>query len=114
MENIRIEDIGTGMPYNTPSEDFFMELENDIISKVTILAESKRRKRINRLWLTLSTSAAVLVALFISLNTESNSINNPPSLEQEIDSYINQLSDEELDEICYELDFEDEFYNLLP
>ncbi len=127
MKNFDFEKIGKKMPYEAPSEKFFENFKSNILEQVE--AENHKPQPVKRAFTTpalrlfvplVTAAASLLIGLFafdqIDYKSVSEDVNYLASdnLDASLDSYFDNLSD---DDLAYLLDntySQDDFYLTLP
>lgn len=122
MKDFDIEKLEKRMPYSVP-ENFFEEFSAQTIAKIEAQKRRKRKLIIVRMVASCASVAAMVVIMLNVWSVNTFSINeldlNIPSSENvllssvEIDSFLNELSDEELTQLMSEVNHEEEFYDYL-
>ena len=117
---IEIEKIGRKMPYAAPSEAFFEEFKRDMMDKVATESTQQRRLTVRAIISMVAIAASLLVGLFIVDRVE-HTLSSPAehnlvseSLDDSMDSYFNNLSDDELAYLVDRSSSQDIFYLTLP
>ncbi len=117
-----VDKIGRKMPYKAPSEEFFASFKSEMMERVSKTEEIKRGKTISlRVFVPMFAAAAsLLIGLFVvdkidykSQHEDMNCLVSD-NLDASIDSYFNNLSDDELAYLLNNTSSQDDFYLTLP
>ncbi|MFI3281442.1 MAG: hypothetical protein R3Y44_05665 [Rikenellaceae bacterium] len=119
MKDFDINKIGKKMPYEAPDEKFFEEFTDDLLAKVA--PQPKRQfwlgRKLTPVW---GIAAAVAVVLSVTLNLGGdksawgNDYIISENLDESIDSFFDNLSDDELAYLLAENSYNDDFFSNLP
>ncbi|MFI3323829.1 MAG: hypothetical protein SNI45_00800 [Rikenellaceae bacterium] len=118
MKDFDLKKIGKEMPYKAPSEDFFADTTDQILSRV----EKKRPKvftlrRVLAPAFGVAASLAVIISLTFALKDDAQWNNEyliSDNLDESLDAYFGTLSDEELTYLASQSSYHDDFYDNLP
>lgn len=104
MKDIDIEKIGKKMPYKAPSQDFFDNFANEVLNTV---AERKRKKIFMR------RAMIAVAAVFMGAAAIFNFYYETEDSYAPMDNFILSMSDEDLSNLIFESQLEEEFYSNL-
>ncbi len=118
MKDFDINKIGTKMPYQAPDPSFFENFTDQLLEKVA--PKPKKQFWLGRtLTPLLGAAAAVAVILTITLNKEPqgawcNDYIISENIDESIDSFLGNLSDEDLAYLAMDSSYHDDFFTNLP
>ncbi|MFR9651017.1 MAG: hypothetical protein SNG35_03215 [Rikenellaceae bacterium] len=121
MKEFDIEDIGKKMPYNAPPEEFFVQFKERMVREVaeqehSVNGRSSKLVRLRLLIPMVAAAAMLLVGVFVfdRLDHRQAGIDAgfyiSESVDQSIDDYFSNLSDEELSSLMAGASTNDDFY----
>ncbi len=125
MKKFDLENIGKKMPYNAPSEEFFANFQSDMMARVaseeTSRKKTQSRGAMMRLFVPLAAAAASLaIGLFVVDKVDYISPVKDmgyyvsDNLDATMDSYFDNLSDDQLAYLLDNTSSQDDFYSTLP
>lgn len=119
MKDFDINKIGKKMPYQAPDPSFFEDFTDQLLEKVA--PKPKKQFWLGRtLTPLLGVAAAVAVILTITFNKDlkSSGWNNgyiiTDNIDESIDSFLGNLSDEDLAYLAMDSSYHDDFFTNLP
>ena len=115
-----IEKIGRKMPYTAPKEEFFENFKSRMMEEVSKDKPQPKRGYIRLLVPMIAVAASLMVGLFIVESVDHKTPREQSqqllseSIDDSIDSYFNNLSDDELAYLVSSSSSQDDFYLTLP
>lgn len=116
MKEFDIEDIGKKMPYKAPPEEFFVQFKERMAQQTATQSLRSRANRFRLLIPMVAAAAMLLVGVFVfdHLDHRQATIDAgyyvSESVDQSIDDYFSNLSDEELSSLVAGASTNDDFY----
>ncbi len=121
MKSVReIEKIGREMPYSAPSQEFFDNFKTEMAARVAAQESQNRSMPLRGIIPMIAVAASLLIGLFIVDIVDHRATKGAgqylgaESIDQSIDTYFNNLSDDELAYLVDRSSTQDDFYLTLP
>ncbi|MFR9503032.1 MAG: hypothetical protein SNH73_01090 [Rikenellaceae bacterium] len=122
MKEFDLNKIGKEMPYSAPSQEFFEQFTSDLLEQVASIPEPKRKVAVFSLRRSLmpiiSIAAVIAVVVTLMLNMHNSTKVNydyiiSDNIEESVASFLDNLSDEELEMLVAQNSYENDFYSNL-
>lgn len=111
MKSFDLESVGKKMPYEAPSAEFFENFNDATLARIE--RERGVGMRIRRMLISIPAVAAVAaIVLTVALRAES-SVDIFNDFDMSLDSYVENLSDDDLNSLLYDIELASEFYTNL-
>lgn len=117
MKDFDLNKIGKQMPYQAPNKDFFVDFTDELITKI----EQQKPKRFSLKSyfapiVSIAAIAAIVLTFTFGLHEEAQMGSEyiiSDNLDESVDSFFANLSDEELTKLTTEIAYHDDFYYAL-